>query len=408
VRLKEDYCLIFDNNKLIFRDILWNKNLQPLSYLKLENLPKVIFAQNEFTFEEDIPVLYGDGQVIISESEIFCGIDVFASSFFMITRWEEFVNRGRDNHDRFPARASVAYKNKFLNRPIVNEYIEMIWNMLLKLGYKGERKKKSFELILTHDIDILKSSNSFRSLIGDIIKRKSLSLALHNLFSFFYDPANSFNFLMDVSERIGVKSRFFFMSVHPETITNNPQNYLKSLRFNSLIKEIIKRGHIIGFHPGYFTYKNNAQWLKEKTILEDAIGFKVNEGRQHYLKLDITETLNIWDDNGMNIDYSLGYADKEGYRCGTGDSFQIFDFIRRKKLHLIETPLVLMDGSLTTYQSLDAEIAREIIEEYLNLGKKYSMKTVLLFHNSSFDRKNWKGWKRMYENVLIKFKSENS
>jgi hypothetical protein len=67
-----------------------------------------------------------------------------------------------------------------------------------------------------------------------------------------------------------------------------------------------------------------------------------------------------------------------------------------------------MDGSLTTYQSLDAEIAREIIEEYLNLGKKYSMKTVLLFHNSSFDRKNWKGWKRMYENVLIKFKSENS
>lgn len=403
----DEYHLLFENKRIIVKDSFWCFHKEINSYLDINNLPNVHYVKNQFILEENIPVLYGDGGIDILENEIYCDIDFFAGSFFMLTRWEEYVNKERDNHDRFPAYASNANNHNYLNRPVVNEYIEMLWNMFLHLGYKGERKKRSFEIILTHDIDILKSSNTFRSLLGDIIKRKSLSLALHNLFSFFYDPVNSFNFLMDVSERIGVKSRFFFMSVHPETITNNPKNYLKSLRFNSLIKEIIKRGHVIGFHPGYFTYMDNEQWLKEKSILEDAIGFKVNEGRQHYLKLDITETLNIWDYNGMNIDYSLGYADKEGYRCGTGDSFYIFDFIRRKKLQLKETPLVLMDGSLTTYQSLDAEVGREIIEKYLNLGKKYRMKTVLLFHNSSFDRKNWKGWKSMYENVLIKYKSEN-
>ena len=73
---------------------------------------------------------------------IECGIDIFASSFFMLTRWEEYVNKIRDMHNRFPAYASLACKNNFLDRPIVNEYVEMLWNMLKFLGCKQEKKKR--------------------------------------------------------------------------------------------------------------------------------------------------------------------------------------------------------------------------------------------------------------------------
>ncbi|PJE48062.1 MAG: hypothetical protein CUR34_00850 [Sediminibacterium sp.] len=396
-----DYILVFNERKIIIKDCFWKNNLEPLSYLSISNFPKVHYTYNQFIVEENIPVLYGKGEVDIFENEICCGIDVFAASFFMLTRWEEYINKERDKHNRFPALASVAFKNNFLSRPIVNEYAEMLWNMLLHLGYKGVKKEKKFEIILTHDVDLLKSPNPFRLFLGDILKRKSFKLAIKKLPLFFHDPVNTFSFLMDVSESIGVKSRFYFMAVSPDTLTNNPKSYLGKSRFKTLITEIIKRDHVIGFHPGYFTFDNKEQWISEKKLLENSAGINVYEGRQHFLKFDITKTLNIWDEYGMKMDCTLGYADKEGYRCGTGDSFNVFDFLNRKTLKLIETPLVLMDGSLTTYQSFNANQGKKIIEHYLSLGRKYKMKTVLLFHNSSFDSENWKGWKKMYRDVLI-------
>lgn len=399
-----DYVLAFEEKKIILKDFFWSNNLEPLSYLDVLNFPKVHYTYNQFIVEENIPVLYGNGELHISHNEISCGIDIFASSFFMLTRWEECITKDRDKHNRFPAVASIAFKNNFLKRPIINEYAEMLWNMLIFLGYSGSRREKKFEIILTHDVDLLKSPNPFRLFFGDILKRKSIKLAINKLPLFFHDPVNTFSFLMDVSERISVKSHFYFMAVSPDTLTNNPNNYLNKSRFKSLIKEITKRGHIIGFHPGYFTFDNRDQWKSEKKLLESSVGIKVTEGRQHFLKFDITKTLNIWDEFGMTMDSTMGYADKEGYRCGTGDSFNVFDFLNRKTMKLIETPLVLMDGSLTTYQNLSSSDGKKIIEYYLKLGRKYKMKTVLLFHNSSFDNVNWKGWKKMYKEVLIENK----
>lgn len=413
--LKVDYCLetsdsvncyilVYNDKRINFTDDFWKYFKEPLSYLKKSSLPKVKRVTNQFIIEDDIPVLYGNGIVEVLDNEINCGIDVFASCFFMLTRWEEYVVTERDKHNRFSAASSIAFKENFLSRPVLNEYAEMIWNMLVFFGCRELRREKKFEIILTHDVDVLKTANPLRLFLGDLFKRQNLRSALFNLLSFFKDPVDTFSFLMNVSESIGVKSHFYFMSVSPDTLTNNPSNYLNSRRFRSLIDEIVQRDHIIGFHPGYFTYNDEDQWRKEKVMLETVTGIKVFEGRQHFLKLDIIQTLKIWDKNGMILDSTLGYADKEGFRCGTGDSFQVFDFLQRRKLKLIETPLILMDGSLKTYQKLSSDDGRKIIRKYLNLGKKYKMKTVFLFHNSSFDDLNWKGWKKIYKQVFNEYK----
>ncbi len=87
-----------------------------------------MFSKNDFIVEKDIPIIYGTDKLEITEQNqniITCGIDIFASSFFMLTRWEEYVNKNRDRHNRFPAIESLAFKNDFLSRPVVNEYVEM-------------------------------------------------------------------------------------------------------------------------------------------------------------------------------------------------------------------------------------------------------------------------------------------
>ena len=152
-----DYKIILDNgNNIIIKDHFFSKFAKGDTYLNIKNISEDIrFSKNQFTVEADIPIIYGTDELKITDDKIVCGIDVFASAFFMLTRWEEYVDKARDIHNRFPASESLAFKNNFIDRPVVNEYVEMLWNMLKHLGHKQERKKRNFEIILTHDVDNL-------------------------------------------------------------------------------------------------------------------------------------------------------------------------------------------------------------------------------------------------------------
>jgi len=220
----QDYEIILKNeNKLIIKDSFFNKFQKDLEYLDEKNIPqKVEFGKNEFIVENDILIIFGKNKCEIKKNEIVCEIDIFASSFFMLSRWEEYVNKTRDNHNRFPAYASLAYKNNFLDRPVVNEYLEMLCNMLKFLGFKQKRKERKFKFVLTHDVDVAYKFKSkflmFKELLGDLLKRKSINIFLSNVklqinyFKNKKDPYDTYDYLMDISEKVGVKSYFFLHS----------------------------------------------------------------------------------------------------------------------------------------------------------------------------------------------------
>ena len=395
----DNYIFKFENSELVFSDRFFNKFPEPLNYLRNDAIPEdILWARNDFIPEDDIPVLFGDDRLIVKERYIESGIDIFASSFFLLTRWEEYVSKERDMHNRFPGSDCFAFKNRFLHRPLVNEYVEMLWKMLQKLGYKGQRKKREFNLVLTHDIDGLRYVLP-KTIAGDIIKRRNLFKALNNSkYLFVKDPYDTFEFLMNISEKLGVRSHFYFMSTNSR-MEYDTGFYLNTKRFRSRIKCIKERGHIIGFHPGYYTYSDVKRWSLEKSLLEEAIQQNIYEGRQHFLRIDVPKTLAIWEMNSMNIDSTLGYADVEGFRCGTGDQFTVFDFLQRRPLNLKERPLVIMDGTLLYYRNYSKEKVLEIFNHYISIGRKYNSAITLLFHNSSFFGE-WERYESVYEEVL--------
>jgi len=375
----KDYEINLENGKkLIVKDTFFNKYPKDLEYLKLENIPKKI--------EE---------------------LDMFSASFFMLTRWEEYVNRNRDNHNRFPATESLAFKQGFLDRPIVNEYVEELKQMLLELDNSLSLKEKKFELVLTHDVDEVKMWKGWRHVsrvaLGDMLKRKRLSLALERFAEYFLirkkkikDPFDTFDWLMDKSEAIGVKSRFYFMS---GGVTEFDNRY-KIEEQKELIKKIQKRGHIIGIHPSYNAYNDCEQFKKEKELLENIAEQKIVEGREHYLRFEVPTTWQIWEDNDMEVDSTCGYADKEGFRCGTGDVFSIFNILTREKLKLKERPLVFMDDNHHTYNQLSTEESFDKVKKIINISKQYQSKITLLFHNSIFtDDKNI-DFIQLYKNLM--------
>lgn len=393
------------DKKIVFLDHFWSHHPEPLSFLDIRNLPEPAFSKLDFFGTNQIPILYGNDKCEVTDNSITCGIDIWASLFFMLTRWEEYVNPTRDEHGRFPAKESIALKHNFLHLPIVNIYSEMLKKMFHHLGIfdslktqKGEENRiLQSKLILTHDIDILQSNPIWKSLGGDILKRHDLKMALHRLF-IFHDPLNCFDYLMDQSEKAGTQSIFFFMAADHRNGHSN--NYLNTKKFARTIENIKKRGHLIGFHAGHGTAYNPQRYADELQLLRQHTGLDITYSRQHFLKFDMPRTFNILENNGITHDFSLGYSDCEGFRCGTGNSYRVFDFLARKTLNVREVPLIIMDGTLNHTKHLSTSQAKKLICNYFYTCKKHETPQAILFHNSSFDNYTWKGWKKLYNEII--------
>lgn len=410
----DEWIIEFNDKKIRIKDGFFNNFPRDLTYLKEENLPKEIKkSKNEFSTEKDTLIIYGNDELRVNKNEIYCEIDVFASSFFMLTRWEEFVNKSRDRLNRFSAKESIAFKNNFLDRPVVNEYVEMLWGFLIYLGYEKKRKEKKYEFLVTHDVDFILLSQTplkviIKTFLGDVLKRRNPKLAVNFLLkyvkSFFSekeDPYNSFDYLMDLSEKNKVKSYFFFMGTGTTIYDNNYK--LTHPFLKEIIKKIKKRNHYIGIHPTFNAYNNGEQFTNEVKELKENLKENITFGREHYLRFEVPTTWQIWEDNQMEWDSTLGYHDKEGFRCGVCYSFSVFNILTRQKLKLKEKPLIVMEGTFAQYQK---EMSIKDVEiKIANLVKKikfYKGDFVFLWHNSSFNNREWNKYQILYERVLNK------
>ena len=375
----QDYEIILPNKKkLIIEDTFFNKYPKDLEYLKEENIPKNIIE-----------------------------LDIFSASFFMLTRWEEYVNKTRDIHNRFPAIESLAYKEGLLDRPIVNELLEEFKEKLLGLDDGLIFKKRVFSYILTHDIDVAQKYSSLKSglreIFDDFFKRKNILLGFYHLWNKIVvhahlkkDPFDTYDYLMDISERLGTKSYFFLHSSNQAKQDINNDKFLKKI-----VKKIRKRSHFLGYHPSYDAYNNHDIFRRDKQAIEEITNTKLEVGRQHYLKFEVPKTWQIWEDNGMVWDSTLGYADKEGFRCGVCYEYSVFNILTREKLRLKEKPLIVMDGSFASYQEgvSHKQMKNEILS-LINTTKKYQGEFVFLWHNSSFNTQEWESYQDIYREVL--------
>jgi len=406
---KEDWVIELKNgNRLIVQDSFFNKFPQDLEYLKEENIPKKVqFVYNQYAPQGNIPVIYGNSNFAHEPNKIVCGIDIFASIFFMLTRWEEYVNKTRDSHNRFPATASLAYKFNFLQRPVVNEYLKMLKSMLLELGFSGEFKKRDYKLILTHDVDHIYAWDSFwkwlSNILRDLIKRTSVKNFIDTLNYYIKikqgiekDPYDTYDYIMDLSDKLGVKSHFFFMG-RGETKHDNDY-FSGSKEAIAIAKRIKDRGHLIGMHPTYNAYNSYEQFKKEKDELEDNLGVKIKFGREHYLRFEVPTTWQIWEDNNMEWDSTLSYADEDGFRCGVCYEFRVFNILTREHLKLKEKPLIFMDA--VDVDRLTPIQMKERVLKLIRQVEIYKGEAVVLWHNSNYNTIKWKNFKEVYESII--------
>lgn len=377
-------------------------------YLDSKYIPaRVVYCLLDEAPEKNLVGIYGQPVIVVEEKKIYCGIDLFASAFFMLTRWEEYVHQDRDIRDRFPAKSSLAYRSGFLSRPVVNEYVEIIWQWLEKLDVGQKRKQRCFEMINTHDIDRLRLFQRPVDYIGKPVKaflteRKPSALIHHSKLALQSlagnDPYFVFDYFMDISERYDIKSHFFFMA-GGKTIYDDGYD-IRAGAARDVITRIAQRGHVIGIHPSYDTFNNPGMLSLEINRLRELVGADVVCGRQHYLRFSVPDTWQHWDDNNMQWDSSLAYWEQPGFRCGTCYSYPIFNVLSKKTLALREKPLTVIDGSLVVSHNQSPDQAMSTIGYYLDKVKRYSGEFVFLWHNSSFEYLVWKDYRQVFEDTV--------
>ncbi len=403
-----------EGRELLISDVLfqtppdkWLKSdslpVQPLETFDLSQAPVDIACVSPI-----IPVIYGSkldsgNYIDVQDPKIKLGLDIFGSAFFMLTRYEEVVKSVKDEHERFPARTSLAYREGFLMRPIINEYVEILWWSMQKLWPGLERKKRSYRVCLSHDVDwplSVAGNNPLRVLktaAGDALKRKDVHLSLCRLMSLAKvctgnvdaDINNTFDFIMDMSERKGLRSAFYFIADHTAGGIDGIYR-LEDPWIRELMKKIYGRGHEIGLHASYNSFRSTDQVKKEFERLisvaeKEEICQDVWGGRQHYLRWEAPTTWLAWEEAGLDYDSTLTFADHVGFRCGVCYEYPVFNLLKGAALRLREKPLIIMEGTMfgKQYMGLSYEQAFSLLQELAETCKMFDGDFTLLWHNSS-------------------------
>lgn len=339
--------------------------------------------------------------------------DVFDLIFECLTRQEEYQSINKDNHDRFPARVSNAYQSRFLERPVVDECFEIIRQAVVRQWPQLKLVEHKPKTLVTCDVDNpyeLYTSNQkafIKKLGGDLLKRKSFSEFSQTWRNYRQtargdysaDPNDTFDWMMDVNEKAGNRMAFYFL-VDQSVPAFDAHYSIDEPRIRQLMRRIYDRGHEVGLHASYGTYKNPKQMKKEADKLRkvmDEEGIKQDEigSRQHYLRWSTPETARHLEAAGIAYDTTLGYADHAGFRCGTSHEFPIFDTENQKVLKLRERPLIMMEASVLSANYMDMGYSDETLEYMKKIKEKcflYGGNFTLLWHNSFLRTKEEKAF----------------
>ncbi|WP_142412978.1 polysaccharide deacetylase family protein [Hathewaya massiliensis] len=346
--------------------------------------------------------------------------DFISDSFFILTRMEEVVSaleEREDPHNRFSALQSLAYKNDFLDRPIVNEYVEFLWNIIdeFKLGYlrKNWWGNNKFSVCLTHDVDMVFKYTSFKKEIRNsaryLLKEKSPNKFLSNLglfvkskVNYSNDPYWNIKDIMDLEQKKGFTSSFYFMSGGTSKVDNYYKVYDE--RIKNLIRYVEENNFEAGYHASFNSYNDIDLMKEEKEILDKIIREKPYGCRQHYLRFQAPYTWRLQEAVKLNYDTTLGYADREGFRAGYCFPYKPYDLLENKIIDIWEIPLIVMDVTLagSNYSNLKPKEGILRVKELMSTVENYGGVFTILWHNSSFDELNplWRQWAYVYGEIL--------
>lgn len=359
------------------------------------NDPEIIISQWEST-----PCFFSTGL----KSKL--PFDIFSASFYLLSRYEEYLPCVLDENDCFPAEQSLAFQHNFLDKPLIDVWAYKMLKNLKDDHPEYRHNSKKYEYISTFSVNqtfLFKSKGIIRSLFGGLsdfftLKFYNLWLRLTVLLTLKKDPYDNFDQIIALQKQYKVKNIFFFLLSNFTTFDNNIL-YTKR-KYTMLIKSITDYAKV-GLLNSYFTMEDEEMLKKETERLEQIINRPILFSRQHYGRLQLPETYHKLIDLNIQEDYTMGYAKHLGFRASTCTPFYFYDLSFEIQTPLKVFPFACIDTALRFELELSPKQALMRVNHLANMVKQVNGTFITIFHNESLSNyREWKYWENFYEDVL--------
>lgn len=335
--------------------------------------------------------------------------DVFAASFYLVSRYEEYSGVMCDEHGRFRASSSVAYRNGFLNMPVVDLWAWELAKAFIRKFRDVAVRRTEFRSMLTIDADepyAYLGRNLFSSIgaiVGDMTSRKA------NIYGRFRtvtheenDPYDVFAYITGIIQKKGTDAGFFFPVGDHSRYDKNPS--WKFPAYRTLISGI-SENYKTGLHPSYYSFSQKKVLDKEKQRLAKVTGQDVLTSRFHYLRFRFPESYRQLNEIGITEDYSMGYADEPGFRAGIARPFYFYDVIEDRTTSLRIFPFMVMDETLFNHKNLDKDAALDFLNRIICDVRKAGGTFISIWHNTSLLENGESRVKREVFELMLEYMS---
>lgn len=350
---------------------------------------------------DDIPIIFKT----YSKNSVL-PYDIFAASFFMVSRYEEYLLYRRDEHGRFSAKESLAWSKGFLNLPVVN-----IWSLqllsILKTFYPGlSYNTPEYRFEPTIDVDSAFAIRhkgllrSFGGYIKDIRKGD-----LHNMVyrtkvisGSLPDPFDVFDELHSLHQSFNLRPYYFILygayGMHDKNIPTTSEKFKRLIRWLADTADV-------GIHPSYASNSDPNILKQEVDELSNVLHSPILRSRQHFLKLELPLTYRNLINLDIEHDYTMGFAAAPGFRAGITIPFKFYDLDLDAPGTLTVHPFTLMDGTMKDYLQINDADVVDYTTDLIKTVRKFGGTFGLLWHNETFSETGrWKGWREIYIRIL--------
>ncbi|QNK76192.1 polysaccharide deacetylase family protein [Winogradskyella sp. PAMC22761] len=330
--------------------------------------------------------------------------DIFAASFYMLSRYEEYLPHVKDEYGRFLASESLAFHHKFLNQPVVDLWAYKLKDVLMQRfpDYNFPERKYTVQPVIDVPMAYYFKHKGFLRTIGGTLndlrrlKLKQLYFRYTVLMGFKRDPYDTFKWIIRKQKANKTKFTVLFLigdySTYDKGISTTKKDFI------SLIKSVADYCNV-GIKASYFSLNDVAILKKEKLKMEAITHIDLNAVRHSFSKLNLPVSYRNLVELEINQDFTMGYIDTLGFRAGTCTPFQFYDLDYEVQTPLQINPYHCLDFALLKYDSLldKTEHLQEVIDEVKAVNGIFTP----VFHNYSFSNLDrWEGFRSLFNLIL--------
>jgi len=333
--------------------------------------------------------------------------DIFAAAFYLITRYEEYLPHEKDPYGRYAHTNSLAWKEGFLDIPLVNYWLFDLKEALKSVYPNLVFRHPDFKFAPTYDIDLAWSylHKGWRRNLGAALKELltgkwgGLQQRLAVLLGRRKDPFDAYEWLDSLHLYCRLKPYYFFLVA--SRCTGVDRNIPPS---STGLQELIAyhaMGYRLGIHPSWRSGDREDLLKEEIEWLEEISGKKITRSRQHYIRFTLPHTYRSLLAHHIEQDFSMGYGSINGFRASVASSYNWYDLQKDEETRLRLMPFCFMDANSYYEQHNTAAQAMSELLHYYHHIRKVGGLMVTVWHNDFLGANPQKaGWREVYETFL--------